>query len=82
MKIEEVLRKMTTSKKSVCGANCICQDTKSELVLPLGQNDQASSLGKSEYTAETCCFHRKVECGRDCACNPELCRNRQMTMKQ
>ena len=36
---KEVLAKMSTTKKSVCGDSCICEDKDSELVLRLGQND-------------------------------------------
>ena len=29
--------------------------------------------------SECICIRKKVECGSDCGCDPELCRNRQMS---
>lgn len=44
--------------------------------------DEQIAKGDGQESENDCCFHRKVECGDLCGCNPELCRNRQMSLKQ
>ena len=90
---KQILTKMQTNKKSKCGESCACQDPSVELKHKLTQTellvqstfatDDKNSTSKSENLQNDfqCCFHLKVECGLDCGCNPDTCRNRQMTLK-
>ena len=79
---KEVIKKMKTTKKSQCGGDCACEDGNVELKNKLSQIDLVGSMMATQKSIETlpeelkCCFHRKIECGKDCGWNPDKCRNR------
>ena len=85
---QEVVTKMKSNKKSRCAADCPCQDSTVDLKLKLSQSDtimaasqepaalQKKTPGQEAADKELCCFHRKVECGAECGCDPTTCRNR------
>lgn len=73
-KEEEVRAKMKTEKKASCSGDC-CS------LLPEGEKtllQEAIDVDKSVCQ----CIRKKVECGVDCGCSHEQCRNRQMSLKQ
>lgn len=73
---------MSTNKKSKCSGRCCSQNQDIE-------GSSNSSLEKTLITEaydvdkSACeCIKRKVECGAECGCDPEECRNRQMSLKR
>lgn len=77
-KEDQVIAKMKTEKKSACDGACCSGE-------PEDMKAFEDTLVKEAFDAEKSpcqCIKKKVECGADCGCEPEQCRNRQMSRKQ
>ena len=64
---------MTTDKRSKCKGSCCTVETAEQVLVGEALDAEKSACD---------CIRKKVECGSDCECDPEVCRNRQMSLKR
>ena len=74
-----MLDKMRTDKKSKCNGECC---TPVDMDDPEAVSQFEKTLTQEAFDSEKShcdCIRKRVECGQDCECDPDTCRNRQMS---
>jgi hypothetical protein len=69
---EDIKRKMETNKRAKCSGECCLR------MEDLGP----FKIGQDMWETRCTCRGLRVECSDDCGCDPTVCKNRQMSLRQ